>query len=91
MELVAEIYKVSNRFPESQKYSLVSQMQRAAVSIPSNIAEGAGRDSDNEFSRFLKISNGSCCELETQVRISESLGFLRSEESSKLINQITEI
>jgi four helix bundle protein len=62
--------------PDSEKYGLISQMKRAAISISSNIAEGAGRDSDKEFIKFLYYSLGSIAELETQLLISQELGFL---------------
>ena len=59
MELVVDIYKLTNSFPAEEKYGLVSQMNRAAISIPSNIAEGAGRNSDKDFSHFISMSMGS--------------------------------
>lgn len=76
MELVAEIYRVSATFPDTEKFGLTSQMRRAAVSLPSNIAEGAGRGTDKEFSHFLKIARGSLFELETQIEIATRLGFI---------------
>jgi len=75
MELVKHVYEITSRFPDSEKYGLCSQMQRAAVSIPSNIAEGAARTGHREFLHFLSIARGSLCELETQLMISESLGY----------------
>jgi four helix bundle protein len=62
MELVVDIYKLTNSFPAEEKYGLVSQMNRAAISIPSNIAEGAGRNSDKDFSHFISMSIGSMYE-----------------------------
>ena len=75
IELVTDVYRLTSQFPDSEKFGLVSQMRRAAVSIPSNIAEGAGRGSDKEFRRFLLIARGSLQELETQLIISGRLGF----------------
>jgi len=76
IELVAQIYKITSHFPATEKFGLTSQMQRAAVSIPSNIAEGAARNSEKEYIHFLYISLGSLAELETQLIISQKLGFL---------------
>lgn len=91
MELVTEVYNVSLTMPVTQKYSLVDQIQRSAVSIPSNIAEGSGRGSNNEFVRFLNISNGSCCELETQLLIAQNLNFLSEEKTTHILERISEI
>lgn len=73
MGLVKRIYQLTSQFPSSEKFGLVSQMRRCAVSIPSNIAEGAARSSRKEYIRFLDISRGSTSELETQYRISKEL------------------
>jgi four helix bundle protein len=76
MEMVTEIYRLTQNFPKEELYGLVSQMRRAAVSIPSNIAEGHGRQSKGEFRQFLGIARGSYAELETQIEIAKNLGFL---------------
>ena len=76
VDFVAEIYQLTERFPRSEIHGLTSQMRRAAVSIPSNLAEGAGgRRSGKEFKQFLSISQGSVAELETQLIIAERLGY----------------
>jgi len=75
MDLVVEIYKLTDRFPKSEIYGLISQMRRCAVSIPSNIAEGRKRGSRKEYHHFLTISYGSGAELETQLEIAERLKF----------------
>lgn len=75
IDFVIEIYKLTEKFPKSELYGLTNQMRRAAVSIASNLAEGAGRNSKKEFKQFLSISQGSIAELETQLIISEKLGF----------------
>ena len=72
-------------------YGLTSQLRRAAVSVPSNISEGAGRNSNNEFKHFLSIANGSCYELQTQIVLSNKLNFISSEECDKLILKIEEL
>ena len=81
MELVKEIYRVTREFPKEEIYGLVSQMRRAAVSIPSNISEGAARGGDREFIQFLIIARGSLSELETQLLISNDLGYLTPHSS----------
>ncbi|MBU4583309.1 MAG: four helix bundle protein [Proteobacteria bacterium] len=81
MELVKEIYRVTRDFPKEEIYGLVSQMRRAAVSIPSNISEGAARGGDREFIQFLIIARGSLSELETQLLISKDLGYLTPHSS----------
>ena len=78
IEIVSELYKVTDSFPEVEKFGLISQIRRAVVSIPTNIAEGAARKSNKEFIQFLYISLGSLSELETLLIISEKLGFLDS-------------
>ena len=76
MDLVDNVYKVTKSFPNEELYSLTNQMRRAAISIPSNIAEGAARGSKKEFIRFLYIALGSLSELETQFIIANRLGYL---------------
>jgi four helix bundle protein len=76
IELATNVYKVTASFPSEEKFGLTAQIRKSAVSIPSNIAEGAGRNSDNEFCHFLGISNGSCYELQTQLIISKNLQLL---------------
>lgn len=76
MNLVVEIYKITNYFPKEELYALTNQMKRSAVSIPSNIAEGAGRNGKAEYCRFLYIALGSASELETQIEIAYRLNFI---------------
>ncbi len=77
MELVTDIYRITNNFPRDEVYGLTSQMRRAAVSVPSNIAEGAARTSNKEFLQFLSIARGSLSELETQIIISINLDYVQ--------------
>jgi four helix bundle protein len=90
LEFVTKIYKVTESFPDSEKFGLISQIRRSAVSIPSNISEGAARSSKKEFIQFLSIAQGSTSELETQLIISNRLGFLR-EENIYLLDELDEI
>ena len=83
MDLVETIYKLTQAFPESEKFGLTSQMRRAAVSIPSNIAEGAARKGDKELIHFLHIALGSLSELETQYLIAIRLAFIKKEETTE--------
>lgn len=76
MRLVVSVYKLTQKFPDSERYGLSSQMRRAAVSIPSNIAEGQGRHSSREFIQFLYIAKGSLAELDTQLLICLSLNLI---------------
>lgn len=76
MDFVIEVYKITESFPESERYGLTSQLRRSSVSIPSNIAEGAGRKNTREFIQFLYVSNGSISELETQLEIAKRLNYI---------------
>lgn len=80
MEITGLTYELCAGFPTDERFGLISQMRRAAVSIPSNIAEGAGRESENDFARFLKISVGSSYELETQCLLAARFQYLTSEQ-----------
>ena len=91
IELVKSIYEITQLFPSNEQLGLVSQMRRAAVSIPSNIAEGCGRNSDKELIHFLYIALGSASELETQIIISQELSFLQPEKSEQMQSLIFEI
>ncbi len=75
LQLAKDCYDVTDEFPDGERYGITSQMRRAAVSIPSNIAEGCGRDSRNDFARFLRIAYGSGCELGTQIEIARYLKY----------------
>tara|TARA_R110002049_G_scaffold125367_1_gene280991 strand:- start:31309 stop:31671 length:363 start_codon:yes stop_codon:yes gene_type:complete len=81
IDFVTKVYQLISEFPNHEMYGLTSQLRRAAVSIPSNIAEGAGRKSDKEFVRFLYISRASAVEVETQLIISENLGYVQSDKN----------
>jgi four helix bundle protein len=90
-DLVKQVYQLTESFPGNQQYGLTSQMQRAAISIPSNIAEGAGRNSNKEFIRFLDIANGSAFELETQLFLSDDLGYTDNNQVENIISELKEI
>ena len=79
-ELVKFIYELTNKYPKEEIYTLTSQVRRAVISIPSNIAEGAGHFSNKQFSRFLEIAYASSCELDTQVILSFDLNFINQDE-----------
>ena len=91
IELVKNIYQITNMFPNSEQFGLISQMRRCAVSVPSNIAEGCGRNSDKELIHFLYIALGSSSELETQIIISVELNFLEKEKATACLNLLNEI
>ncbi len=84
MQLAEDIYRETCEFPKHEIYGLVSQMRRAAVSVPSNIAEGKGRHSDPDFVRFLLHARGSLLELQTQVLIARRLQYLSEEKAGEL-------
>ena len=89
--LASQIYRVTADFPQAERFGLSSQMQRASVSIASNIAEGSGRASKKEFIQFLHIAQGSACELETQLEVALSVGFLTEGSHQKLTDLVIEI
>lgn len=89
--LVKTVYTISNVFPVEEKYGLRSQVRRASISIPSNIAEGCGRNSDAQLKHFLDISIGSLCELQTQMFLALDLEYLSDEKLEIIIKEITEV
>lgn len=91
MGFVKDIYIATENFPSKEKYGLTQQLRRAAVSVPSNLAEGHGRTSPREFHQFVGHARGSLLEAETQVEIAVSLGFLSSKLASELLSQTSEI
>lgn len=91
IELVKDIYKITQKFPKEEVYGLVSQMRRCAVSIPSNIAEGNTRQTTKETIQFFYYAKSSAAELETQIIISQELNYVDSEYLSIIENQINEI
>ena len=91
MDFVAEIYRVTQRFPKEELYGITSQLRRAAVSIPSNIAEGQGRNTTGEFRQFLGQARGSLSETETQILLSERLRYLEQEAANCLLEQAAEV
>ncbi len=91
MELVTEIYRVTHKFPKEELFGLTSQLRRAAVSIPSNIAEGKGRLSKGEFRQFLGNARGSLAEVETQILIAQNLSYLDESETNRLLTKVEEV
>jgi four helix bundle protein len=91
MTLVTAIYRATGDWPREELYGLTSQVRRAAVSIPSNLAEGHGRTGSREFAHHVSIAYGSLCELETQVLIAEQLGYASTDTSEKLTDQMMEV
>jgi four helix bundle protein len=89
--LCIEIYKITRTFPKEELYGLTSQIRRAAVSVPSNIAEGYGRKTTPEYLRSLYIAYGSSCELETQILLSGDLGLMKVEALNKLLADLGEV
>jgi four helix bundle protein len=91
MELVTAIYRATATFPRDELFGITSQLRRAAVSVPSNIAEGQGRLSEKEFRHFLGQSRGSLMEVETQLQIAENLGYLPKEQTAALMTSCSEV
>lgn len=91
MDLVEMVYQVSKVFPKEEQYGLTNQLRRAAVSIPSNIAEGHARTSTQEFHRFLSIARGSLAEVETQLLIAQRLGYLSNDQLAPIFSLQVEI
>ena len=91
ISLVKNIYKLTRKFPNEEMFVLTQQLRRAAISIPSNIAEGAGRNSNAQFKNFLQISIGSCYEAETQLIISKELEYISEEELDTISKELDSI
>ena len=91
MELVTTVYTITKEFPKEELYALISQIRRSAVSIPSNIAEGYGRNSTQDYIRFLQIACGSLYELQTQLEISINLTYIMREKSEGIFNLVNEV
>lgn len=91
IKLTTKIYTVTSGFPDGEKYGLTSQIRRCAVSIGSNIAEGAGRNSEKEFKHFLNMAYGSSCELETQLIIAQNLKYLDREIGGEFIDDVGQL
>jgi four helix bundle protein len=91
IELVSDIYALTQKFPSHEKFGLTSQLRRSAISIPSNIAEGASRKTEKERKRFYEISRSSLVELDTQIGISISLGYLNNNQITKLEKLANEV
>ncbi|HEX3045608.1 MAG TPA: four helix bundle protein [Bacillota bacterium] len=91
MDLVEAIYQITNRLPNTEQWGLISQIRRAVISIPSNIAEGFGRLSPGEYKHFLLISRGSLMELETQLILCKRLGYINQIEMDNLLAKTEEV
>jgi four helix bundle protein len=91
IEFVKRIYQITGEFPSEEKFGLVSQMRRSAISIASNISEGAGRNNKKEFNQFLGVAQGSSSELETQLIIARELGFMKDQLAAELISELDSI
>ena len=90
-KLTLDIYRVTSLFPREELYGLTSQIRRASVSIPANIAEGCGRDSEGELLRFMRIAMGSSSELECELLLAQDLGFISDVEFNKIQGDLVEV
>jgi four helix bundle protein len=90
-QLCITIYKITKHFPKEERYGLTSQLKRSAVSVPSNIAEGYGRQTTREYMQSLYIAYGSHCELETQILLSKDLGYIKTEDFAVLQKDIGDV
>lgn len=88
IEIVKDVYEIVEKFPKQEFYALVSQIQKSAISIPSNIAEGFNRFHNKEYKQFLYIALGSCAELETQIEIASELKYINSEKKKDILERI---
>jgi four helix bundle protein len=91
MDLVERVYRLTASFPQSEQWGLTSQMRRAVISVPSNIAEGYGRQATGEYRHHLSIGRGSLLELETQILLSKRLKYLQPSDGDSVINEIEQI
>jgi four helix bundle protein len=91
MELLTETYRITRNFPKDELYGLGSQLRRAAVSVPSNLAEGYGRNSRNEFHQFIGVARGSLAEVETQIEIAKNLHYVNEKSFSELLSRKDEV
>lgn len=91
MDLVEFVYRITGNLPSCEQWGLTSQMRRAAISIPSNIAEGYGRQSTGNYRQFLAISRGSLLELETQVYLCVRLGYVHQNDTEEILSKIVEL
>jgi four helix bundle protein len=91
MELAKDVYRLTRDFPSDEKFGLVSQMRRAAVSVPSNLAEGQARNTTGEFVQFISHAEGSLAELDTQLRLAVVLGFCRPSDAKAVGSQVIEM
>jgi four helix bundle protein len=91
MKLVAEIYRLSGSFPQTEIYGLTAQLRRAAISVPANIAEGRGRGGKRDFARFVSVARGSLCEADTLLEIAVSLGYAKRAGVAELQSLVAEI
>ena len=91
MDLVVAIYRETDAWPQHEKFGLVQQLRRCAVSVPSNIAEGQGRRNDREFAHFLRVAHGSLREAETQITLGQRLGYCSIDTEERLLDRAAEI